>query len=173
MNRPLTLLLTILLGAALVKASVFEDAARLYVEGKMEQARQLAELGLRQNPDDEKLKALLEKIKKQNDKQKQKDKNKGESGDKDQQKNQDQDKQNKPDEKKDKKEQQDKQNGQNKPQQGGDKDKKEEQSAGKKQKISREEARRILNALKEAEKDAQKKKPPIKVPARRKTDKDW
>ncbi len=161
--------LTLIFWAPPLKASVFDEAAKLYIDGKMNQARQLIELGLKQNPGDEKLRALLEKIKEQKEKDKQNSSSQDKSGKNDDKKDQDKQKQDQKD--KNKEERQKQQDEQQQPQKGDEQ--KEQQASGQKQKISREEAQRILNALRESEKEAQKKKPPIKVPARRKTDKDW
>ncbi len=163
--------LTLIFWAPPLKASVFDEAAKLYIDGKMNQARQLIELGLKQNPGDEKLRALLEKIKEQKEKNKQSSSSQDKSGKNDDKKDQDKQKQDQKDKDKDKEERQKQQDEQQQPQKGDEQ--KEQQASGQKQKISREEAQRILNALRESEKEAQKKKPPIKVPARRKTDKDW
>ncbi len=173
MKKIMMLILIPLIFPVMGAGSVFDEAAKLYIDGKMNQARQRAELGLKQNPGDEKLRALLEKIKEQKQQNKKNSSNQDKSDKKDDKKEQNKQKQDKKqDQKKDTK-QQDPQNkqGEQKPQKGNEQ--KQQQASGKKQKISREEAQRILNALRESEKEAQKKKPPIKVPARRKTDKDW
>ncbi len=164
------ILAALILPAPALRASVFDEAAKLYIDGKMNQARQLIELGLKQNPDDEKLKALLEKIKKQQEQNQKNSDNQDKSGKKDDKKEQDK----QPQDQKEKKKQQDdpqKKQGEQQPQKGDEQ--KQPPPPAQKQKISKDEAQRILNALRESEKEAQKKKPPVKVPARRKTDKDW
>ncbi len=126
----------------------FHLAARQYIDAHWQLAQQAIQQGLRQYPNDARLKALAEKMKKQRQKQQQ-------------QQNQQQDKQKQAQMQKAKKEQQKKQD-----------KKKREQKKGAKKRMDKKEAERILNAMREDEREAQKKKAPVRA-NRRAVDKDW
>jgi len=111
---------------------------------------------------------LKEQSKKQKNKPNQKKQDKKQQNGKQQQQQQSQkDKQKKQDQ--NKKEQQQQQEQQKKEQQ---KQAKKQKQEGQKEKINKQEAQRILNALRDEEQKAQKRKPPIKIQGRS-HGKDW
>ena len=148
----------------------FHQGAQTYVHGQLERAIAILTDGLKRYPYDARIKALLEKIKKQQKNQQQNKQNQQNQ----QQQNQKQNQQNKEDKQK---QQQNKQNQQNNPQnQQQPRDQQKPQTAqGKKERekpLSREEAERILKALQG--KIEQGKKPPIRIVGKKKkVEKDW
>ena len=138
----------------------FNQAANLYIANKRVEAIQLLEEGLRSHPEDEKLAKLLAKAKEEEQKQqKQQEQNKGQENKKEQEKKeqqqQDQQKQNQQQEDQQK---QDQQKGQENQGQRADANEDQKKSAQmKKAQISKEDAERILEALKNEERDLQKK----------------
>jgi Ca-activated chloride channel homolog len=150
------------LGNALLKEQKLQESIDSYKEA------------LRLNPNDADTKYNLEYakmlLKQQEEQKKQKQDQKQNQKDKKDQQKQDQqkkDEQKKDDEKKDPQ----KQDQQQKDQQKQDQQK-EQQAQQKKQQISKKDAERILEALKNEEKDVQKKLHK-KVPARVRVEKDW
>ncbi len=147
----------------------------LLKDNKIEQSIEAYKNALKYNPDDDdakyNLSYALELLKNKNqkkDQQKKNDQNKNDQNKKDQQKqqNQNQDQQNK-----DQKKQDQKQNQQPKDQESKQDNTKQKQQP-KENQISKEEAQRILDALKNNEKDLQKKLRK-KTGTVRPTDKDW
>jgi len=156
-----------------IKAQAFHNLGNAMLKGKkIEESIAAYKNALKLNPNDadtkynlEYAKALLKQQQEQNKNQKNDDKQKQDKKKQDQQK-QDQQKQDQ------QKENQKKENQQKQPQdQKAQNDKQKEQQARKMQ-ISKEDAERILEALKNEEKDVQKKLHK-KVPARIKVEKDW
>ncbi len=147
----------------------------LLKDNKIEQSIEAYKNALKYNPDDDdtkyNLSYALELLKNKNqkkDQQNKNDQNKNDQNKKDQQKqeNQNQDQQNK-----DQKKQDQKQNPQPKDQESKQDNTKQKQQP-KENQISKEEAQRILDALKNNEKDLQKKLRK-KTGTVRPTDKDW
>ncbi|RMH62354.1 MAG: tetratricopeptide repeat protein [Calditrichaeota bacterium] len=177
--------------ASIREKAYFNMGNTYFAQQKYQEALDAYKKALDIDPSDRAAKTNLEltlrEMKKQNKQQQQKNnskdsnkqnkdqqKNKSDQNKQDQQKKNDQQKQNNRDQqnKKDDKQQNDPK--QNQSQQKNDqRDNTRQRSGQKPLKISKKEAERILNALRSEEKEAQKKKPPVKVPVRRKTDKDW
>jgi Ca-activated chloride channel family protein len=164
----------------------FHGASSLYVAGKIQEASVEAEEGLRQNPGDIKLRMLAEQLRKMKDKQRgENDKNKGNDKNKQDPKNPDDskdpdknpknsDKQD-PDKKGDGKED-DKNKQPPKPgdEDGKDKDKKdgEGKQAPQPNRMSEEEAKRLLNSFADDEKKEQAERRKA-VRQRAGTEQDW
>lgn len=153
---------------------VFDSSANLYIKGKLQEAARLIQTALQADPTDEKLRALLDKIREELEQEKQ-DSQGGNSEEQEQdEQQQDQDQQQGEDQQE--KEEQNKQAGQE--QQGEENKEQEEQrqaeqtQARERDEINKEEAERILKALQADEQDAQKKKPPVRG-SRRARGKDW
>jgi Ca-activated chloride channel family protein len=149
------------IGNALLKSNKIQESVDAYKNA----------LKLNPNDDDTKynLSYALELLKNKDKKQKQKnDQNKNDQNknDKNNQKNQNQNQQNKDQNKKDQKQNQQPQN------QEAKQDNTKQQQQPKENKISKQEAQRILDALKNNEKDLQKKLRK-KTGEARPTDKDW
>lgn len=153
------------------RAKVFHNVGNSLLKSKkIEESVEAYKNALKFNPNDQdtkyNLSYALEMLKKDKDKNKQdkNDQNKNDQNKKDQQQQQNQDQQNKDQNKQDQqqqpKDQEAKQDNTKQPQQS------------KEQKISKDEAQRILDALKNNEKDLQKQLRKIKAKVR-KTDKDW
>jgi outer membrane biosynthesis protein TonB len=138
-----------------VKAQTAQDffhlSAQQYINGNFENAGQTIAEGLAKYPNDADLKALAELLKKKQEEQKQKQKQQQEQQEKEKQKQQAQ-------KDKEKKEQ--------------EKKKEQQKQPADKNKMNKKEAEQILQALRENEKDAQKKKAPIKSDGRY-VEKDW
>ena len=140
-----------------------------FKEDKLTESIESYKRSLELKPDDFDAKYNLElaraKLKEQSEKQQQSPQQNQQQQQQDQQQQQgEQDQEN-----------QDQQNQQQQQEQQAEEQEQQEQQqqiAQNKDEISKEEAERILNALKEDEQDAQKKKAPVKVRGRR-TDKDW
>jgi Ca-activated chloride channel homolog len=135
----------------------FHQAADVYVNGDTDKALALVEKGLAADPSNAKLNSLKGKLKKQKPPENEAQQNKNDPKRKDQQNNQ-----------KDEKEKQDEKD--DKPDLN-----KQEQKPTKieKAQFSKQEAERILNALKENEKDMLKKYQVKKTLGKAKPDKDW
>jgi len=135
----------------------FHTASNFYVNGKNRQAKESVQTGLQIYPTDKKLNSLAGLIKEEEEQEQQQDSQEQQEGD--QQEDQEQ-------QSGDQDEQQDQQAGEEEQEQQGqavEKDKDE---------MSKEDAERILEALKNDEQDNQKLRKPIKG-RRRTTDKDW
>ena len=152
------------------KAKIFHNVGNsLLKSNKIEQSVEAYKNALKFNPNDQdtkyNLSYALEMLKnKDKNKQDKNDQNKNDQNKQDQQQQQNQDQQNKDQNKQDQqqqpKDQEAKQDNTKQPQQQ------------KEQKISKDEAQRILDALKNNEKDLQKQLRKVKAKVR-KTDKDW
>ena len=193
------------LGDALYKQMKFEESAAKFGEisdkstDKMEKSRALHNMGnsllmqkkldesieaykdaLRKNPNDLETKYNLlyamNMKKKQEQQQKNQDQNKNQDKNKDQKKDQNKDqKQNKDDQNKDKQDQNKDQQQQNKDQNKDKQDQQNQQQQPQQNKISKENAERLLQALQNNEKDIQekvKKAQAVKAESR-KAEKDW
>jgi Ca-activated chloride channel family protein len=140
-------------GNALMKAEKYQEALQSYIEA------------LKLKPDDQdakyNLSYALEKLKQQQQQQNKDDKK---QQNKDQQKQQDQ--KNQQDQKKNQQEQQQKQDQQQQQQQD------QQQMARQEKRMSKQDAERILEVLKNSERDVQKKLR-VRQATRAKTDKDW
>lgn len=152
------------------RAKIFHNVGNsLLKSNKIEQSVEAYKNALKYNPNDQdtkyNLSYALEMLKnKDKNKQDKNDQNKNDQNKQDQQQQQNQDQQNKDQNKQDQqqqpKDQEAKQDNTKQPQQQ------------KEQKISKDEAQRILDALKNNEKDLQKQLRKVKAKVR-KTDKDW
>ena len=152
------------------RAKIFHNVGNsLLKSNKIEQSVEAYKTALKYNPNDQdtkyNLSYALEMLKnKDKNKQDKNDQNKNDQNKQDQQQQQNQDQQNKDQNKQDQqqqpKDQEAKQDNTKQPQQQ------------KEQKISKDEAQRILDALKNNEKDLQKQLRKVKAKVR-KTDKDW
>lgn len=132
----------------------WHPAANLYINAQFQQAKMEVDQGLQQYPNDPKLKALAEKIKEQQKQQQQQQQN--------QEQQQSQGEQQQSDDQQDQQKDQ-KQEEQQQMSQAKEADEK---------KMSKEDAERILDALKNDEQENQKFRKPVKS-GRRTTDKDW
>jgi Ca-activated chloride channel homolog len=156
------------------RAKVFHNIGNsLLKSNKLEQSVEAYKNALKFNPNDQDTKynlsyalELLKNKDKDKNKQDKNDQNKKDQNKQDQQQqNQNQDQQNKDQQKQDQQQQQ--------PQdQNAKQDNTKQQQQPKEQKISKDEAQRILDALKNNEKDLQKQLRKVKAKVR-KTDKDW
>ncbi len=147
------------MGNAYMKGQRYQDAVKSYVES------------LKLNPNDQdskyNLSYALEKMKQQQQQQDKNDKNKDKDKDKQDQK----DKQNKDQDKQ--KQDQQKQDQQKQDQQKQDQEKQQkQQQQGQEKKMAKADAERILDVLKNSEKDVQKKLR-VRPAVRSKTEKDW
>lgn len=137
-------------GNALMKAQKYQEAVQSYIEA------------LKRKPDDQdakyNLSYALEMLKQQQQQQKQ---DKNDKNDKEQQ-NKDQKDQNKQDQKKDEQKQQQQQQQQQN----------QQQMAQQEKRMSKQDAERILDVLKNSERDVQKKLR-VRQATRAKTEKDW
>jgi Ca-activated chloride channel family protein len=144
-------------GNALMKAEKYQEALQSYIEA------------LKLKPDDQdakyNLSYALEKLRQQQQQQQQNKDDKKQQN-KDQQKQQDQ--KNQQDQKKNQQEQQQKQDQQQQQQQQQD----QQQMARQEKRMSKQDAERILEVLKNSERDVQKKLR-VRQATRAKTDKDW
>ncbi len=142
------------IGNSFMKAEKYQEAVKSYVEA------------LKQNPNDldakYNLSYALEKLRQQQQQQQQKQQNKD---DKNKDKNQEQKEKN--DQQNDQKDQQ-----QQNQQQQQNEQQKQQQMAQQEKRMSKEDAERILEVLKNNERDVQKKLR-VKKTARAKTEKDW
>jgi len=143
------------MGNAFMKGQRYQEAVKSYVES------------LKLNPNDQdakyNLSYALEKMKQQQ----QQDKNdKSKDKDKQDQKNKDQDKQKQDQEKQDQQKQDQQQ------QQKQDQQQQKQQQRGQEKKMAKADAERILDVLKNSEKDVQKKLR-VRPAVRSKTEKDW
>jgi alpha-galactosidase/6-phospho-beta-glucosidase family protein len=133
----------------------WHPAANFYANAKFQQAMGEVENGLNLYPNDAKLNALAEKIKEQQEQQ--------------QQQQQNQEEQQSQGEEQESKDQQDQQPEQQQEEQEQQLSQAEEQDQ---EQMSKEDAERIMDALKNDEQENQKLRKPIKG-GRRTTDKDW
>jgi len=148
--------------AAQTANAFFHPGAKFYIAGNFPEALRAVESGLQRRPADAKLQALRDKIKEEMEKQQEQ----SQSG-ADQQNQPDQQEQNEP--KPDQQEQQqqnEKQQEEQQSREGGTRQKKD------KEQLSKEDAARLLEALKNQEKEAQKQRQ-MKVQGRARVDKDW
>jgi flagellar motor protein MotB len=132
----------------------WHSAANLYVNAQYKQAKVEVDQGLILFPNDPKLSALAEKIKEQQEQQQQQQQNQEE-----------QQSQGEEQESNDQQDQQQEQQQDDQQQQTGQMEEEQEQ-------MSKEDAERILDALKNDEQENQKLRKPIKS-GRRSTEKDW
>jgi len=145
-------------------------------DNKLKESIEAYKNSLKMNPKDEEAKYnlsyALKKLQQEENqkKQDQKDDKQKDKQNKDQDKNKKDDKQNKDDKNKDKNDKQDQQNKDQNDKK--DQDKQKQQPQNQKQKISKEQAEQILNALKDNEKNMQKKLRK-KVGEHVKVEKDW
>ncbi len=161
-NRHLKLI--VLLGCALVSPLMaqttedfFHTAAQQYINGQYESATLTVSTALQRFPNDPKLKALAEKLKREQQEQQQ---------NQDEQQNQEQ-----------RQEEQhggqdNDQNQQEEQQQQQEGEEQQQQQQAKPGELSKEEAERLLEALQNQEKEARKKKQ-AQVRGRVRVDKDW
>jgi Mg-chelatase subunit ChlI len=151
----------------------FHLASNFYINGNAAQAMGSIAKGLQKFPTDSKLQALKNKIEEEREQQ-QNQQNQNEKQNQDQKEDQAQ---------KDQQDQQEKEEQQRRQEQERQAAKENEQKQDEEQEqveaeepsedeLSKEEAERILQALQEDEKEAQKKKRPVKASGRR-TGKDW
>jgi len=132
----------------------FHQAANFYIDGKAQDAKNTIQTALQRYPNDPKLQTLLGKIR---DEEKQQNQNQQQNDQQQDQQQQDQQEQNQQQDDK-------KQNEEQKEQQA--------QAGEKQQELSKEDAERLLEALKNQEKEAQKaKQKPTR--GRVRVDKDW
>ena len=130
-------------------AYFFHTAARQYIDARFLDASQTVQQGLKLYPNDPDLKKLAEKLKKKQQQQQQNEQQQQQQAQQKKQQKQDQGK---------------KKNDRQK--------KRKKQNKQDKQKMDKKEAMRILNALKNDELKAQKKKAPLRA-TRRGMEKDW
>jgi len=140
-------------------SDIFDKAADLYINGKLNESKHLIETALQANPADEKLQQLLAKIEEEQQQEQQ-------------QQQQDQQQESEEQNEEEQQEQQQNQQQQEEQQQAEEQQAQQQQAEQSEDEINKEEAERILNALKEDEQDAQKKKAPVKAQGRR-AEKDW
>jgi tetratricopeptide (TPR) repeat protein len=144
------------MGNAFMKGQRYQDAVKSYIES------------LKLAPDDQdtkyNLSYALEKLKQQQQQQNKNDKNKDDKKDQQQKNQQDQQKQDQQKQEQQKKDQQQQQQNQQAQQQ--------KQQQGQEKKMAKADAERILDVLKNSEKDVQKKLR-VRPAVRAKTEKDW
>jgi len=140
----------------------FHQGAKFYIAGNFPEALRAVESGLQRRPADTKLQALQDRIKEEMEKQQQQE----QSG-ADQQSQPDQQEQNEQKQKQQEQQQQDEK--QQKEQQSREG---EAQPQKDKEQLSKEDAARLLEALKNQEKETQKQRQ-MKVQGRARVDKDW
>lgn len=131
----------------------YHSAAQSYIKANYEQAKQAVAEGIAKYPNDPRLAAIAEKLKNEEEKQNQQQEQQEQEQEQQQQQEQEQQKQ----------EQQEQEEQQQQEQQ---------QQQQQMEEMSKEDAERILDALKEDEKDEQKKRQ-VKVPANGRVLKDW
>jgi Ca-activated chloride channel family protein len=151
-------------------ATYYNMGDALYRSGKYPEAIQAYQKCLDINPDDEDAKYNIEfvrkKMKEMLDKEAQRQQNQ-------QQQQQEQKKEQKSQEQKQNQQQEEKQQQQAQPQEQQEKQEQKQEQLQPKEGMTKEDAERILNALKEDEKDIQKKQKRVTPSAGRKSGKDW
>ena len=166
---------------------IFDKSANLYIKGNLPEAARLIQTALQADPSDEKLRALLEKIREEMNKEKENQQDQQSQGqqkeDKQQEQEQGENGENNEQQKDEEKEQPGKEEQKEKEQKQAAQDEKDKENKEQEQKetqqaeetaeqINKDEAERILNALRADEKEAQKKKAPVRG-TRRARGKDW
>ena len=137
----------------------FHQGAKLYIAGNFPEALRAVESGLQRRPADAKLQALRDKIKEEMEKQQEQ----SQSG---------ADQQNQPDQQKQDEQKQDQQEQQQQNEKQQEEQQPTQQRKKDKEQLSKEDAARLLEALKNQEKEAQKQRQ-LKVQGRVRVDKDW
>jgi Mg-chelatase subunit ChlI len=145
----------------------FHLASNFYINGNAAQAMGSIAKGLQKFPTDSKLQALKNKIEEEREQQ-QNQQNQNEKQNQDQKEQQDQ--QEKEDQQR--QQEQERQAAKENEQKQDEEQEQVEAEEPSEDELSKEEAERILQALQEDEKEAQKKKRPVKASGRR-TGKDW
>ncbi len=157
-----------------VDGTYFHPAASMYIHGDSTTASNLVAQGLSIYPNDPKLKrlkALIEQQQKQNQQQnKQDQQNQDQQQNQENQQDQEQDQQDQQPQDEQNKEQQDTRNEQDRNPQN-EQEQPEQQQAGQPKQMSPEEAKRIMDAMKQEEKNERLQLRPVVRPI--KVDKDW
>ncbi len=146
----------------------FHGGSQLYIQGKINESKALVGQGLKMFPNDPKLNALENKIKEEDQNQQNQQQDQQQSQEQQQQQQQggqDKEQQNQQEQQQDlaKKDEQQKQQGKEK----------QAQQIEKKKELSKEEAERILQALRSDEKENQKLRRPEQPARRPRVEKDW
>ncbi len=180
----LAALLLFALGGSLQGQSAedyFHQGANAWLDGKLGDALRITVLGLQQHRDDPKLNALLKKLQEEAEKQQQQNQQNQENQENQQQEQQQEQQQNQQQQEQQDQEQQEQEQQQQEqsssgeeqnPQNGQQPEPEQQQALPDPEKISKEEAERILNALQKDEQNLQKARK-RKGKAPRRSSRDW